>query len=117
MGRADDNRKGRIVMGAIMSYVKGGGKESETERVTGLKNYLEMKFGIRIDVPSLKKRIGLVRKKIGRDKTLSKLEAKIFTKDGRKRKFRLGSAFCSRCAMFKNYDKECPHCSAHEMTL
>ena len=44
------------------------------------------------------------------------LRAKIFTKDGKGRKYQFGSVFCPDCGVFKNYSKECSFCGHHEMS-
>lgn len=44
------------------------------------------------------------------------LKAKLFTEDGKLRKYQFASDFCPRCGVFKNYHKECKFCGYHEMS-
>lgn len=98
-----------------MSYIHAGGTEKDKKKLRELHNYLKA-IGIDIDYEVLKLEIEHARTKIAHKKALQKAEAELFAR-GKVRKFRYGSAFCPHCGMFKNYEKECPYCGYHEMTL
>ena len=48
---------------------------------------------------------------------ISQVEAKLFTRDDTPKKNKFGSAFCKKCMMYKDYEKECPYCGSLEMSL
>jgi len=44
------------------------------------------------------------------------LKAKLFTEDGKLRRYQFASDYCPKCGVFKNYHKECKFCGYHEMS-
>lgn len=48
---------------------------------------------------------------------IDKVESLLFTQEGRPKKNKYGSAFCKKCKMFKDHEKECPYCGGLELTL
>ena len=118
MGRGSkvQEREERVLFGAIMSYIHAGGTEKNRKRLKKLRTYLK-EMGVEMGLERLALEVAHARAKIGHKKALDRAEAELFTSEGRPRKFRYASAFCPHCGMFKNYEKECPYCSYHEMTL
>lgn len=106
----------RVLFGAIMSYVHAGGTEKNRKRLKKLQSYLK-DMGFDIDLKSLALEVSYARAKMGHKKALDRTEAELFTPEGKPRRYRYASAFCPNCGMFKNYEKECPYCTYHEMTL
>ena len=50
------------------------------------------------------------------DKIKPSLMSKLFTDDGKLRRYRFASDYCPKCGVFKNYHKECGFCGYHEMS-
>lgn len=100
------------IEGMLVSYVLA--QEDPDDRLEELRFFLKTK-GIEMDASTLKKQVHKVKKSIEHPKKMMELEAKLFNKEGTIRKYRFGSAFCPKCGMFKNYEKECPYCGYLEM--
>ena len=107
---------GDVLFMTIMRFIEEG--HDENDDLTELREYLKTK-GIDIPEEDLKREIELIRLKRDQKLYLERIEALLFTPDGRMKppSFRYGSAFCPRCGLFKNYEKECPHCGFHEMSI
>ena len=99
----------------IMKFIENG--YDENSGFNRIKNALESE-GIHLEDEELRTDIELIRLKRLQKLQLDRIEALLFTRDGRIKphEFRYGSAFCPRCGLFKNYEKECPHCGYHELT-
>lgn len=82
-----------------------------------LNNYIIETRNINFGEENLKKYIQIIMDEIQKSKKKKKKKANLFTKNKKVRKYRFGSDFCPNCTRFKNYDKECPYCSYHEMTF
>lgn len=102
----------------IMNYLHAGNTEMDKKKLSLLRKYL-LKKGINKTLKELRIDIEIFRAKMAQREDLDTWEAKLFTREGEKRpeQFRFGSAFCPKCGMYKNYEKECPYCGFHEMTL
>lgn len=100
--------------GAIVSYVLA--QDEVDERLDQLKAFLELKQ-IQVDMESLRHQVHKVKDSLGRPKKMDALMAKLFNKDGTPRKYRHGNAFCPKCKIFKNYEKECPYCRHLELSI
>ena len=99
----------------IMKFIEMG--YDENSGFYEIKEALERE-GIHLEDEELRTDIELIRLKRLQKLQLDRIEALLFIRDGRIKPhdFRFGSAFCPRCGLFKNYEKECPHCGFHEMT-
>jgi hypothetical protein len=98
------------------SYVHANWKDPE-KRLRLLKNYIKLTKNMDIEEGNLKRYIYIVKDHIKLNKRTKKMKTSLFTKDNKLRKYRFGSDFCPNCNRFKNYEKECPFCSYHEMGL
>ncbi|MEA3457842.1 MAG: hypothetical protein U9R21_04100 [Candidatus Thermoplasmatota archaeon] len=87
------------------------------ENLTTLQRFLR-KFDDRVvDINELREKMELIKEKQERTRHEQETIAELFTQDNKIRAYRYGSAFCSKCHMFKNYSKECPYCKHLEMTI
>ena len=107
----------RRLTGVIFSYIKSGKSEKDRGDMGRLTKYIRRKLGVRVDPATLKKSVRLARLKLRRKRDLDRLEGRLLSRSGKARKFRFGRAFCPSCSMFKDYEKECPYCGHHEVTL
>lgn len=92
-------------------------KDNPYEKLKLLQKYMKAKNIADIDIRKLKKVVDRQLKSEQNNKRLEKIEAKLFTKEGEPKKNKFGSAFCKRCQMYKDYEKECPYCGSLEMTI
>ncbi|MEW6070758.1 MAG: hypothetical protein AB1485_09090 [Candidatus Thermoplasmatota archaeon] len=109
MKEAKDTR----LEGALVSYVLA--QEDLDLRLEDLKKFLKA-INIEIDLETLRKEVYNTKKCLAKKREYQELEARLFTKEGLVRKYRLGADFCPNCKMYKNYEKECPYCRYLEMT-
>ena len=70
-----------------------------------------------VNINDLRDKIDLINKEEEKIKHRQNLMAKLFTQDKKVRSYRLGSDFCPKCHMFKNYEKECPYCKYLEISI
>ncbi|MFO7791841.1 MAG: hypothetical protein R6W73_02525 [Candidatus Saliniplasma sp.] len=109
------NKKSRIKK-IVNSYLLAH-KDKPYKDLKLLQKYLKEKNIADLNIRNLKKMVdNQLRSEQNREK-LEQLEAKLFTKEGAPKKNKFGSAFCKRCQMYKDYEKECPYCGSLEMTL
>lgn len=109
-----DEKRHKRLRRAINSYILA--QEDPDENLELLKEYLRRKGIGQFSTEVLKKEIKSQLKKRKEKKKLEKMETKLFKKEGEKKKFRYGSAFCDNCGMYKDYQKECPYCGDLEIT-
>ena len=102
------------LMRAINSYILA--QDDPAENLELLQKYLRKKGIGDVSTEVLKKEIKSQIKKRRKKKKLEKVETKLFKKDDEEKKFRYGSAFCGKCDMYKDYQKECPYCGHLEIT-
>ncbi|MFP4051822.1 MAG: hypothetical protein ACLFVB_08800 [Thermoplasmata archaeon] len=97
----------------INSYIIA--QEDPLEEIDDLHRYIRKKSISKIKKPALR---NLIKNKVKNQEKedLKKLEAELFTKEGKPKKHRYGSAFCDNCYMYKDYEKECPYCGKIEFT-
>ncbi|MFP4001396.1 MAG: hypothetical protein ACLFSM_03670 [Thermoplasmata archaeon] len=107
---ADKKRFKRL----INSYVLA--QDDPTENIELLQKYLKAKRIADVSTDFLKRKISSHIKSKRRDEKLRSMEARLFKKDDQERTFRPGSAICSNCGMYKDYEKECPYCGKLELT-
>lgn len=81
-----------------------------------LQKFLKVKKIANIDLKTLRDMVNRQINIMENQEKLDKLEAALFTKEGKVKENRYGSAFCDKCQMFKNYEKECPYCGSLEMS-
>ena len=108
--------KKRLLNKVVNSYVLAQG-DQPYKRLKLLQKYLKTMKIASLDIKELR---DMVNKHIiateNREK-VSKIEALLFTKEGMPKKHRYGSAFCKKCMMYKDHEKECPYCGGLELTL
>ncbi len=104
----------KALYGTLVSYVNAGGSEKSKKRIKILQLYLK-ELGFDMDIKTLALEVKEIRTKIEHQNSLKTAEAELFTGKDEPRRYRYGSAFCPQCGMYKNYSKECPYCSFHEM--
>jgi hypothetical protein len=98
------------------SYVHANWKDLE-KRIKLLRIYIKQTKDMDIEEENIKKYVYIVKDHIIQSRRKNKMKTRLFTKDKKFRKYRFGSDFCPNCSRFKNYEKECPFCSYHEMKL
>ena len=101
--------------GVITSYVLAH-RDNPEKYVTELARYVLQRIK-GITAESVRQEIKRVIERMDEPRKEAALKANLFTKNGKVRKYRFGSDFCEKCGMFKNYEKECPYCSHHEITI
>ncbi len=101
--------------GVITSYVLAHRDDPEIH-ITELAKYIARRIE-GINAETVRQEIKRVIKHMDEPKKETALKARLFTKNGKIRKYRYGSDFCEKCGMFKNYEKECPYCGHHETTI
>jgi len=101
--------------GVITSYVLVH-RDNPEKHVTELEKYITQRIK-GINTETVRQEIKRVIKHMDEPRKEATLKAKLFTKNGKVRKYRYGSDFCEKCGMFKNYEKECPYCGHHEITI
>jgi len=111
---AIDKKRLRSLRRAINSYLLA--QDDPAENLELLQKYLRKKGIGEVSKKVLKKEINSQLKRKKEKKKLEKIEAKLFKKEEKEKKFRYGSAFCSNCRMYKDYQKECPYCGDLELT-
>jgi len=100
----------------INSYILAQDNPYNEKKLKLLQRYLYSKNIGRINIDVLKKYIKRRLDMTEENKRLKKIEAKLFTKEGKTKKIKYGSGFCPNCGMYKNYEKECPYCNKLELT-
>jgi hypothetical protein len=103
-----------LVEGALVSYVLA--QEEPDQRLHELQRYLATALHVNFELDALKNEVARIKAKLAGAKERERLIATLFTKDGELRKYRFGKAFCAKCGLFKNYEKECPYCGYLELT-
>jgi len=111
---AIDNKRLKRLRRAINSYILA--QEDPRDNLELLQKYLKKKGIGDVSTEVLKREIKNQIEKKREKNRLEKMETKLFKKDDEKRKYRFGSAFCSNCDMYKDYQKECPYCGDLEIT-
>jgi hypothetical protein len=99
----------------LVSYVNA--HETEEGSIEELRSYIRSRGLGEIAWEDLRKRIAMIRDSRQALVFESQQLADLFTPEHEPRIYRFGSPFCPNCHLFKNYEKECPHCSFLEMTL
>jgi hypothetical protein len=102
--------------GVFTSYVHANWKDLDS-KLNELRLFLIQTKNIELGIDNLKKYLYILKNEIETNRKKKKIKANLFTKTGKVRKYRFGSDFCPNCNRFKNYEKECPYCSYHEMTI
>lgn len=92
-------------------------EENPYQRLKLLQKYLKVKGIADMNIRDLKKRIDRMQNASENRKKVDKIEALLFTREGTPKQNRYGSSFCTRCQMYKDYEKECPYCGSLELTL
>ncbi len=100
----------------INSYVLAQG-DQPYKRLKLLQKYLKAKKIGNVDLVNLKKIVDQHIQTMENREKKDKVEAVLFTKEGTPKKNKYGSAFCKRCYMYKDHEKECPYCGSLELTL
>lgn len=101
--------------GVITSYVLAH-RDNPEKHVTEMAEYIAQRIK-GINAETVRQEIRRVIERMNKPKEEVALKAKLFTTDGKVRKYRYGLDFCEKCGMFKNYEKECPYCGHHEMAI
>lgn len=110
------DRSAKQMAGMIQSYVQIHGK-NPSKNLEELQDYLNARFKIRVNRKILNEHIRTYMIGLEREKKMQSEQNLLFTEENKKRRYRYGSGFCPHCKMFKNYEKECPNCSFHEITV
>lgn len=111
-----NNKKNRLIKRIVNSYLLVH-KDDPYKKLKLLQKYFRVKKIADISIRELK---DIVEKQLKAERMNIKIkdvEAELFTKEGEPKENRYGSAFCTRCMMYKDYEKECPYCGSLEMTL
>lgn len=98
----------------INSYVLA--QDDPSENIELLQKYLKEKKIADVSIDFLKRKISAQIKNKRKEDQLRSMETRLFKKNDEEKTFRPGSAFCSNCGMYKNYEKECPYCGKLELT-
>lgn len=106
----DDGRLQRL----ITSYVNA--HDGPQEDLEELKRYVRQEGLGDVPMEELHQRVQSVRDSRKLAAIRFQQQATLFTREKSVRTYRFGSPFCPNCHLFKNYEKECPHCSHLEMT-
>jgi hypothetical protein len=101
--------------GVITSYVLAH-RDNPEKYVKELTEYIGQRMK-EVNEETVRAEIRRVIEHMNKPKDTATFTAKLLTTDGKVRKYRYGLEFCEKCGMFKNYDKECPYCGHHEMTI
>lgn len=110
------SKKNRRVKKVVNSYLLVH-KDDPYKKLKLLQKYLKAKKIADISIRELKSVVDKQLKSREFKERLEQIEAKLFTKEGVPKKNKFGSAFCRRCGMYKDYEKECPYCGSLEMSL
>lgn len=110
------SKKNRRVKKVVNSYLLVH-KNDPYKKLKLLQKYLKAKKIADISIRELKSVVDKQLKSREFKERLEQIEAKLFTKEGVPKKNKFGSAFCQRCGMYKDYEKECPYCGSLEMSL
>ncbi len=110
------SRREKRLQKAINSYVLAQGDRPYV-RLKLLQKYLRAKKLGNVDLKDLKKMVDQHIKSMEYREKKDNIEAMLFTKEGTPKKHKYGNAFCKRCFMFKDFEKECPYCGSLELTL
>jgi len=100
----------------LLSYTFAQGDESYDD-LNDLQEFLQTSGVGVLDVNELRERINSIKEEGKKIKHDQETLANLFTENKKVREYRLGSSFCPKCNMFKNYEKECPYCKYLEMTI
>jgi len=100
----------------INSYILAQDDPFDKRKLKLLQRYLYSKNIGKIKIGVLKNYISKRMKIKKKKEKMNKMEALLFKKDKKLKKIKYGSAFCSNCNMFKDYNKECPYCNKLELT-
>lgn len=87
------------------------------EDLEALRLYIRDLYGESISIEGLSALVEQARIEFKARAVNEDMESILFSPDRPVPKFKLGSAFCSKCSRFKNYKKECPFCGYHEITV
>ncbi len=101
---------------AVNSYILAQG-DKPYKRLKLLQKYLKTKKIADIDLKELRDIVNrqiTINENRGR---IEKVESLLFTKEGIPKNNKYGSAFCKKCRMYKDHEKECPYCGGLELTL
>lgn len=109
------NKKARINK-IVNSYILVH-KQDPYKKLKLLQRYLKLKNIADLKIRTLRKLVDKQLQVEKQNERLNKIEAKLFTKEKEPKKNKFGSAFCGRCGMYKDYEKECPYCGRLEMSL
>ncbi len=101
---------------AVNSYVIAQGDKPYL-RLKQLQKYLKATKICNIHIEDLRNMVDNQMKLMENRDRKDRMEALLFTRDGEPKRNRYGNAFCKRCHMYKDYDKECPYCGSLELTL
>lgn len=108
--------KNKLVKRVVNSYLLVH-KDNPYDKLKLLQRYLKLKKLADLNIRELRDLVDKQLKAERNKNRINQVEAKLFTKEGEPKKNRYGSAFCRRCMMYKDYEKECPYCGSLEMTL
>ncbi len=111
-----NKNKNKLIKRIVNSYLLVH-KDEPYGKLKLLQKYLRAKKIADVNIRELKKRVDKQLKSERNTKRFKKVEAELFTNEGKPKKNRFGSAFCKNCMMYKDYEKECPYCGSLEMTL
>ncbi|MGM0405053.1 MAG: hypothetical protein ACQEQM_02800 [Thermoplasmatota archaeon] len=111
-----NNRKKALIKRVVNSYLLVN-KDEPYAKLKLLQKYLKSKKIADVGIRFLKEMVDKQLKAERMKDKISEVEAELFTKEGTPKKNKFGSAFCKKCMMYKDYEKECPYCGSLEMTL
>ncbi len=100
----------------VNSYILAQ-RDQPYKRLKLLQKYLKTKKIVDIGLKELR---DIVNRQITLNENcerVEKVESLLFTKEGVPKKNKYGSAFCKKCKMYKDHEKECPYCGGLELTL
>ncbi len=109
--RSRDKRLDKVINSYLLAH-----RDDPYTRLKLLQKFLKVKKIASVDLKTLRDMVKGQITSLKNQEKLDKLEAVLFTKDGKVKDNRYGSAFCKNCRMFKNYEKECPYCGSLEMS-
>ncbi len=102
---------------AVREFTLAHREGHDRKDLEALKIYLVDLYDIDLSIEGLHALVEQAKVEIRSQAVADEMESILFSSERPAPKFKLGAAFCPKCSRFKNYRKECPFCTHHEMTL
>ncbi|MGA1821436.1 MAG: hypothetical protein ACMUIG_02795 [Thermoplasmatota archaeon] len=101
----------------IRSFAVSHNESYSNSELEMLHAYIHDYFDINMKMELLMDYIKKEQQSLKNEPVLRNVDSILFSGNGKPPAFKLGSAFCRDCGMYKNYRKECPYCGHHEVTF